>query len=179
MAPDDSPPRFAGATTSTIAAFLRDIGIAVRAGTVSGATALPGIRIDRAAIVIDEERLLHPGDLLHEAGHLAVAAPQRRAAFHHDVGNDAAEEMMAIAWSYAAALHLKIDPALVLHSDGYRGSRVTNGEGGESILANFQGGHYFGVPMLDYLGMTVDIARARREGLTPYPHMIRWLRQAP
>jgi len=153
-----------------IAAFLREIGLEVRSGTVGEGTALPGITIDRGILVVDEARMLYPGDLLHEAGHLAVAPPARRTAFRHDVGNDPAEEMMAIAWSYAAALYLKIDPAIVFHADGYRG-------GGPSIVENFSAGHYFGVPMLDYVGMAVDIDRARREGLMPYPHMRRWLRE--
>jgi hypothetical protein len=79
--------------------------------------------------------------------------------------------MMAIAWSWAAALHLKFDPAIVFHKAGYGG-------GGAWIVENFAAGHYFGVPMLDYAGMTCDLGRAAREGLTPYPHMHRWLREA-
>jgi len=161
--------RFGDPITGKIAAFLLDIGVEVRAGAVSAPTALPGIRIERAAIVIDEERLRFPGDVLHEAGHLAVVPSARRAAFHHDAGDDPAEEMMAIAWSYAAALHLELDPAIVFHRGGYRG-------GSAAILDSFTGGHHFGLPMLQYAGMAHDAKRAALEGTTPYPHMIRWLR---
>jgi len=76
---------------------------------------------------------------------------------------------MAIAWSYAAALHLGIDPALLFH-DEYKG-------GGPAILEAFTGGSGFGVPMLQWVGLTHDAARARAEGGEPYPHMRRWLRE--
>lgn len=152
-----------------IVGFLSEIGLDVRYGPVAAATVLPGIDVENGAIVVDLDRLRYPGDLLHEAGHLAVAAPERRVSFHHNVGADPAEEMMAIAWSYAAALHIGIDPAIVFHKDGYRG-------GSESILDAFTDKRYFGVPMLDYVGLTVDPLRAKREGLTPYPLMLRWLR---
>lgn len=150
-----------------IAEFLQEIGLAVRAGAAAQETALPGIDIDSGALIVDETRLLYPGDLLHEAGHLAVVPPERRAAFHHDVGNDPAEEMMAMAWSYAAALHLKIDPKLVFH-DAFRG-------GGEAMLVAFQQGGRIGVPMLDYVGMTYAGVRPTPHGAKPFPAMIRWL----
>ncbi len=156
--------------TAAIAAFLRDIGLQVRSGNIGSETALPGIDIDRGVLVVDEDKLSWPGDLLHEAGHLAVAPPERRAVFHHDVGNDPAEEMMAIAWSYAAALHLNIDPAVVFHEAGYRG-------GSETILAAFTHSDGFAVPMLHYTGMACEPKWAEARGVKPYPHMLRWLRQ--
>lgn len=157
--------------TRQIADFLRRIGLEVRAGTVPERTALPGITIDRGVLIVEEARLTYPGDLLHEAGHLAVVAPARRATFHHDVGKDGGDEMAAIAWSYAAALHLKIDPALVFHEAGYRG-------GSGAILTNFAGGHYFGVPILSLAGLAHEPRRASADGVESYPHMIRWLREA-
>ncbi|MEI9994786.1 MAG: hypothetical protein WDM91_09345 [Rhizomicrobium sp.] len=157
--------------TRAIAIFLGQIGLDIRAGAVPDETALPGIDIDHGVLVVDEARLAYPGDLLHEAGHLAVAAPDQRASFHHDVGNDGGEEMGAIAWSYAAALHLEIDPALVFHAAGYRG-------GGASILENFAAGKYFGVPYLAWCGMTNHTGRAARADMAPFPAMQKWLRDA-
>ncbi|MEI9991353.1 MAG: hypothetical protein WDM86_15075 [Rhizomicrobium sp.] len=164
-------PAFRDPLTAKIVTFLNEIGLKVRAGDVAGKTALPGIDIEQGCLVVDEERLAWPGDLLHEAGHLAVAAPDRRAAFHHDVGNDAAEEMMAIAWSYAAARHLRIDPAIVFHEGGYRG-------GSEAILDAFTTRGGFAVPMLDYTGMACEPKWAAERGVKPYPHMLSWLRKA-
>ncbi len=153
----------------TIVAFLREIGLEVRAGAVPQTTALPGIDIENGALIADEAQLRYPGDLLHEAGHLAVVPPVRRATFHHDVGNDPAEEMMAMAWSYAAALHLKLDPRLVFHK-AFRG-------GGDAVLTAFQDGNGMGVPMLDYLGMTYGGMQPMPAGAQMYPKMICWLRE--
>lgn len=161
--------QFSDPLTARIVDFLRGIGLEVRAGAVPQPTFLPGVFVERGALVIDEARLRYPGDLLHEAGHLAVMPPDRRAATSGDAGSDAAEEMMAIAWSYAAALQLQLDPAVVFHAHGYRGE-------GQTIVENFGQGRYFGVPMLQWLGMTVEPAQAATRGVAPYPHMLHWLR---
>jgi hypothetical protein len=93
----DTP--FGHPTTAAIAGFLRAIGLEVAAGSAPERTVVPGIWIEQGALLVDEARLLFPGDLLHEAGHLAVMAPLRRAQATGDVGGDPAEEMLAIAWS--------------------------------------------------------------------------------
>jgi hypothetical protein len=164
-----SGPATSAGLADRIVAFLRAIGLNVHAGEVAGPTILPGVLVEHGGLTFDPDRLRFPCDLLHEAGHLAVLPPERRAAMHHDVGSDAAEEMMAIAWSYAAARHLGIDPALLFH-DEYKG-------GGSAILAAFTDGDGFGVPMLQWVGMTCDARRACAEGRAPYPHMRRWLRE--
>jgi hypothetical protein len=167
---DAVAPRAPGDLTERIVAFLAEIGLTVRAAEVSGPTVLPGILVEHGGLLFDPEKLRFPCDLLHEAGHLAVVPPERRAAMHHDVGSDPAEEMMAIAWSYAAALHLGVDPARLFHHE-YKG-------GGPAILAAFAGGRGFGVPMLQWVGLTYDATRARAEGGAPYPYMRRWLRES-
>lgn len=123
-------------------------------------TFLPGIEVRHGVLTFDPERLLYPGDLLHEAGHLAVLSGSERAIAHGLVGDDAGREMAAIAWSWAAALELGLAPSAVFHPAGYKG-------GSNSIIENFTGGHYFGVPMLEYYGLT---------GRGEFPVMRRWLR---
>ena len=141
-----------------IVAFLEDIGLPCRRGTILEPTVLPGIQIASGGLVYDVDKLAHPGDLLHEAGHLAVMSPERRLRAKPNVGKYAAEEMMAIAWSYAAAVRLDLDPAIVFHDDGYRG-------GSASLVSAFVGRPSPpGVPMLKWLGMTEH-----------YPVMTRWL----
>jgi hypothetical protein len=154
--------------TERIVSFLREIGLSVTAQRITHHTVLPGIDVEHGGLVVDDDRLAWPCDLLHEAGHLAVAEPAKRASLHHNVGDDGAEEMMAIAWSYAAALHIGIDPALVFH-DAYRG-------GGPAILEAMRNGG-IGVPMLGYAQMTY-YDRVAPPGAIPFPHMIRWLREA-
>lgn len=159
------------AVTATMVTFIRSIGLEVEIGEVTEETFVPGITLRQGRLAVDLDRLKYPGDLLHEAGHLAVATPERRATLS-DVGDRPAEEMMAIAWSYAAALHLGLDPAIVFHAAGYRG-------GSESLLENFRTGHYLAVPMLEWTGMAYGPRRAEQEGVAPYPAMRLWLRPAP
>jgi hypothetical protein len=156
----------AGSSTSAIVAFLDEIGLPVSFCDISGETFLPGIRIERGRLLVDEPRLLYPGDLLHEAGHLALLSPDRRAANTGEVGDDAGDdagfEMGAIAWSYAVALHIGIDPAIVFHSEGYRGSS-------QAIMENFAAGRYIGVPILKWLGLTVRSSGNGALGARSYP----------
>ena len=104
-----------------IIAFLRTIGLEVRAGVIEGPTVLPGLRVDQGILVYDPAKWRHPGDLLHEAGHLAVRLPADRRGASDDLGGDPAEEMMAIAWSYAAVLQIGLPPSVVFHPEGYDG----------------------------------------------------------
>jgi len=77
--------------------FIREIGIAVHDAAPDESGFLPGLDIRRGAIVINHPRWLHPGDILHEAGHLAVAAPAARSA--ERLSPDGGDEMTAIARS--------------------------------------------------------------------------------
>ena len=154
--------------TVRIVAFLTEIGIPVVVESLDADTLLPAMTVRDGALVIDPARLEWPGDLLHEAGHIAVTDPALRPTLR-EVPSDPAEEMAAIAWSYAAAVELGLDAAVVFHEAGYRGS-------GPVLAERFTAGHYIGVPMLDWFGMTIEGRRAAREGLPAYPHMQRWLR---
>jgi hypothetical protein len=137
----------AAEVTAAIVAFLRGIGLEVHFGPVPADAVLPGIDVECGVLVVDEPALLYPGDLLHEAGHLAVMSPARRREAGGRLDAQDAQEMAAIAWSYAAALHLGIDPAVVFHPAGYRGSS-------ESLIGLFAAGATFGWPVLGWLGMT-------------------------
>ena len=149
---------------AAILAFLERIGLEVRREQIAGKTFMPGVTIRHGALVVDEERLLYPGDLLHEAGHMAVMSPAERAACE---GNAVGAEMAAIAWSYAAAREIGLDPLVVFHPGGYR-------SGGASIVENFREGRYFGVPLLQWYGMTRE--RPGPAETATYPRMAAWLR---
>jgi hypothetical protein len=151
-----------------IVAFLAEIGIEVIWTELRQQTFLPGITAERGAILIDQSKLLYPGDLLHEAGHLAVILPEKRKLAQGNMGKDRGEEMMAIAWSYAALVHLGLEPSLVFHEGGYRGWS-------KALIENFTEGRYVGVPLLQWIGLTADDKRAKEMGVEPYPHMIKWL----
>src|SRR5882757_6435653 len=139
---------FQDPVAARIAAFLDGIGIPVIVESIGAETLLPAMLVRGGTLVVDPERLAWPGDMLHEAGHIAVTDPALRPTLN-EVSDSPAEEMSAIAWSYAAAVEIGIDAAVVFHAEGYRG-------GGASLAENFTAGQYFGHPMLDYFGMTVS-----------------------
>ncbi|MEA3062829.1 MAG: hypothetical protein QOJ94_2610 [Sphingomonadales bacterium] len=141
-----------------IAGFLARIAIPLWLEP-AGDGLLPGLTVRDGGIVADPERLLYPGDLLHEAGHIAVTEPARRPTLSQ-VSDDPGEEMAAIAWSWAAAAELGLDPEVVFHADGYRGGSAT-------IIEAFASRRGFGVPLLACWGMTEE---------SLFPRMIRWLR---
>jgi hypothetical protein len=156
--------------TDTLAAFVRSIGIPVVERDLPDPTFLPGIAIEAGSILVDRPRLLYPGDLLHEAGHVAVMLPTERPSLSDRLAVGPGDEMAAIAWSWAAALHIGIDPAILFHPSGYKGESAT-------LLENFQAARYFGVPLLQYYGMTRQ--RDNGSGAAVFPRMRLWLRPSP
>jgi hypothetical protein len=158
----------------TIFNFLNEIGILLEFATITEKTFLPGLQIKGNTIVIDTEKWLYMGDIIHEAGHIAVVPPADRATLEEStIGSrkdQAAEEMMAIAWSYAVCVHLQINPHIVFHENGYKGS-------GQNIVENFSTGNTFGVPMLHYTKMCIDSKNpTRKETDDCYPIMLQWMR---
>ncbi len=97
MSNTPSQPAFANPVTARIAAFLVEIGIPVEAADLPAHSFLPGIRLETGRLLVDATRLKHPGDLLHEAGHIAVMTPERRARRQDDAGKNLGEEIGAIA----------------------------------------------------------------------------------
>jgi hypothetical protein len=153
-----------------ILSFLQEIGLTCHLEPVQEDTFLPGLKLRDGGLVIDTERLLYPGDILHEAGHLACMPPYIRQNMSdnlEDCDMHRGGEMMAMAWSYAAAVFLKIDPAIVFHEHGYKGA-------GQHILQNFNEGEGPGLPLLQWSGMSYDAATATASGSKPFPHMISW-----
>ncbi len=158
---------FSDPLVTKLADFVRSIGIPVEACPLEGKTRFPGLDIRSGAVFVDESRLIHPGNILHEAGHIAVHDPARRSdpAFSPRKG----EELSALAWSYAAATHLGLSSDLVFYPGSYS-------DWSTSLVENFAEGRYIGVPLLQMYGMTVEPRLAADRGVDPYPHMIRWVR---
>lgn len=158
--------------TIKIACFLNEIGIPTIPASIDRETFLPGILVSEGTLLVDEEKLAFPGDLLHEAGHLAVAP----AAIRHQLSDEVvlpgvdpdALEAQAIAWSFAACGHLQIDPRIVFHENGYGGRS-------ENLLLNFSLGVFVGLVGLEASGMAFSEIKARETGAEPFPAMQKWL----
>jgi hypothetical protein len=161
-----------GIVLSKCIPFLQSIGIEIKFRKIEGVGFLPGLLIEDGNIIIDREALMHPGDILHEAGHIAVVPASERASLCNrsvlESKNRETEEMMAIAWSYAACVHLELNPYIVFHESGYNG-------GGENIVENFNSGNFFGIPTLQWCNMTTVPGNAKQGG-DVYPRMKKWLR---
>lgn len=152
--------------------FLHGIGIETEPATLGDDTFLPGIAIDEGRIKYEPDKILSPGDLLHEAGHIAVS--QRPETLTGKAGdgdpNALGDEIAAILWSYAAAKAIGLDPASVFHDQGYKGKSDWH-------LSNFNNGNYIGLPLLEWMGLAASPGKAQVMGTLPFPHMIRWTRE--
>lgn len=152
-----------------IFAFIRSLGIDVTEREMRRATLVPGIDIERGGLIVDQRRLCKPADLLHEAAHIALTPGLRKAELDGTISGTPAEEMAAIAWTWAASRHLKIDAREVFHEEVVSGN-------GPTLLENFTEGRFIGVPMLQYWGLTRE--KPSEDGsIEPYPRMIRWVRE--
>lgn len=164
---------FRDSLTDSLADFLNGVGIEVAPARLDGGCFLPGIRVERGGLLVDEAELIYPGDLLHEAGHLAVAPSTLRPSLSGEViipGADMnAVEVHATAWAYAAVTRLGIDAKVLFHEGGYDGKS-------RGLLFTYGCGVYPGAFGLQELGMTAVGELARRLGVAPYPHMLKWLR---
>ena len=149
-------------------AFINSIGIETSFADLRDSSCfLPGLHIENGCILIDSSLLENPGDILHEAAHIALVSSNERndlnAATIEKRKDAAAEEMAAIAWTFAACIFLELDPSFVFHETGYKGDA-------SSIATNFKNGNYFGVPILQWFGLTGSNGFA-------YPKMIKWTRE--
>jgi len=150
-----------------IGAFLEEIGVELEAGPVADSV-IPGMTVSCGRVRIDSQVPAFPGDLLHEAGHVAVSDPAIRSTLEA-IETDPGEEMAAIAWSVAAA-HATATPLDVLFFDeGYKG-------GAAALRTAFAGDGWVGVPMLAWFGMTAEPHRAAEWDMPAFPEMTRWLR---
>jgi len=86
--------------------FLNSIGIKVIENEFVESSFLPGLKIENGCLIVDRKQLLYPGDILHEAGHIAVVPESERLLLNDNVTIDRpgkeGEEMAVMLWSYAA-----------------------------------------------------------------------------
>lgn len=161
--------------TQTIIDFIRKIGLRVKQSQIPEKTFVPGIHIEKGVILYDEARLKFPGDLLHEAGHLALMEPEKRGTASGDLEpgdgkklNSDSLEVGVILWTWAALKYLKLDPEVVFHQEGYRGAS-------DWYIEMFSSGNYTGLPLLQWM----ELCKRDDDNIEaqPFPHMLKWVRQ--
>lgn len=156
-----------GDTTQILLDFLAGIGITVREGAVPAASFLPGIRLVAGTLVVDRASLRWPGDLLHEAGHIATTPAAARAMLDDQLADDPAiphrGEAEATAWAWAALTRLGLPAGLLFHEGDYHGHSA-------GLALTYAMGVYPGATGLAQAGMT------QLGGENGYPKMQRWLR---
>ena len=156
-----------------IAGFLTSVGIVIVPSELDDESFLPGISVENGRLLVDERKLEYPGDLLHEAGHLAIAPADVRPALSGEVvipgANMDLVEAYVTAWAYAAVVYLGLEPEILFHQGGYRGKS-------KSLIFTFSVGVYPGANGLEELGLTATGENARQLGIAPYPNMLKWVR---
>ncbi len=154
--------------------FLDRIGIPVMERSLMHATFLPGLDLGPGCIYVDYARLSYPGDILHEAGHIAVTPSASRALIGSEQQDKdwppPGEEIGAILWSYAAAMELGLPLNFIFHEDGYKDDSAW-------LIENFEAGNYIGMPFLEWAGLSLGAQRAAKEGKPAFPAMLRWIRE--
>ena len=158
---------FSDPLVNQLASFIGAKGVEAEACAIDWKTLFPGLDIRCGVVLIDEGQLMHPGNILHEAGHIAVHDPARRS--HPEFRPSKGEELSALAWSYAAVIELGLDPELVFYPGSFKGWDT-------ALIENFAQGRYVGVPLLQRYGMALEPRRAAELGVKPYPNMLRWVR---
>lgn len=151
--------------TDQILNFLSQINIQTEETSITESTFVPGILIDKGVLKYDPEKLKYPGDLLHEAGHIAIMSPEERPTIVGDVGKYRTpaqdDEMGVIGWTYAALKHLEIPIEVVFHENGYKGESYM-------IINNLEGGMYIGLPLLVWMDLC---------DFETFPKMKKWVRE--
>jgi len=159
---------------AAIVAFLESIGMAVEARSLGPDTFLPGVTIEQGAVLYDPERLEWPGDLLHEAGHIAVAPPHLRPSLSDRIPPELlgphAGEPEATAWAFAATVAIGLPVEVLFHGGGYHGRSA-------GLAFTYSHGVYPGLAGLAACGMALGPAHAAQAGASPFPAMVRWLRE--
>lgn len=158
----------------TVLHFLDQIGVKVIERELLHTTFLPGLDLGPGCIYVDYDRLKYPGDMVHEAGHLAVTPSSQRAligsAEQDKDWPPKGEEIAAILWSFAVARELDLPLDFVFHDDGYKDDSAW-------LIETFEAGNYIGLPFLEWAGLSLGNARAEKEGKEAFPAMVRWMRE--
>lgn len=163
--------------------FLKGIGFNTERGEVTANSFVPNITIKNGEIVYNEEALV--GDMLHEAGHLAILPAKYRSICQANVGRSVAEiwkhadaagelevdspmyraliqasDPEATAWAWAAGKEIGIAEEEIIPDFQYQGT-------GEEIRSMLSARCYLGINGLRAAGML--------DSVKTFPKLTRWV----
>ena len=145
----------------------------MREEAIPGDSLLPGVAIERGELILDRARNTWPGDLLHEAGHLAVLPFAVRRTVSGNLPDtvlaEYAGEPEATAWAYPALREIGLPPEVLFHEGGYGGKAA-------GLLFTYGAGVYPGAAGLSAAGMAAAPKETSSGRAKAYPAMLRWLR---
>ena len=155
-----------------ITSFIEEIGIDIIYQELDEPCFLPGLKLYKGNILVDKNKLQYPGDLLHEAGHIATTLPEQRLLIGtpempKNWPSDG-DEIATVIWSYAALHKLNLAPEIVFHENGYKNQS-------KWLIEQFENKNYIGLPLLEWMGLCHQNSKEDSSHLT-FPHMIKWLR---
>jgi len=149
----------------SILEFLAQISIPTKKADLDNSNFLPGILIEKGVLLYDPEKLKYPGDLIHEAGHIALMTPDERKIIVGNVNEYRTpaqdDEMGVMAWSFAALRHLGLETKVVFHEGGYKGDS-------QMLIQEYESGQPIGLPLLVWMDLS---------DYETYPEMKKWVRE--
>lgn len=177
------------------AAFLNAIGLPTTlVDTLEQEGFLPGVWIHHGTLHFTTKAQV--GDLLHDAGHLAVIPSSFRSMMHGNLYNSLrqilsstsaldpedptaiavmqADDLSATAWGWACGIHLGIDPKLVIPAESY-------GNSGDEIRGMLTHNRYLGIHGLQRSGFCsarapfTDGSSTTSETRPIFPKLAFWL----
>lgn len=153
--------------------FLESIGISIVERNLELETFLPGLQLGPNVIYLDLKKLKYPGDLIHEAGHIAVTTPKERKLIGTSDMDKSwpsqGDEIAAILWSFAVIKYLELPPEFVFHKDGYKGNSGW-------FIDNFTSGNFMGLPLLQWFQMAYSNDEISEDANLAFPAMRHWMR---
>ena len=185
--------------TMQVIESLRGLGVPIELSEAPReGTFISGVWIDRGVLYVHLDSLVAPGDLFHEAGHLAIVPPAFRQ--YITPGNleesefwtkmsefmqlgglgrypecPVARALMqcseteAMAWSYAAAVEIGYPPLKVFFFDDVELEEQPYEGDGEAITMAFSMKSHFGVNGMHHAKMC---------NMREYPKMLKWMQDA-
>ncbi|MCW8329690.1 hypothetical protein MD588_12810 [Photobacterium sp. SDRW27] len=152
-----------------IMSFLNNIGLSIEYTLLDEKTFCSGISLKEGRLYIDRGKLFSPGELLYQAGKIAVSPSVDRAKLNGHILHEPCDDMMVIAWCWAALKHLNLTSDVIFATSRY-------GDSSCEIIEKFSTGRSIGVPLLQWAGMTNEPTRNLNDNMVVFPAMIKWLR---